>query len=390
MRGGLVGVTALGISILAIALAANIAGSVAAAFALVTLAGIAVLTRLMQRYLARAGVAASVAVLGWAPLAFGGVLWSLGQPLVSSHWRCGTGDLQFFTMGVVVLVAACVLTLGLAIVLSRTRIADGIVRVLAYASVIAGIVVAALAMARRGIEPDAWVDAQPVIASHDVPEATLQGVHVTVSDCGVTLESADGVAKYPEDRMPGYCYPIRVRRDATHGRFIIEEKTTSEWYAFHAYDAQLQSVDVTAHDVRDALKPPAGWVGSAVAGVGAAIAALAIATWLDRRARRLRSGVLAQGTHTGDGWIEIMGSPTKHVPSAQMLPIGPVVFETNPSPAPTYRADGALDVRRVARGTLAEWIDRTLDARASALAFAITAVALSCAPLVAARFIGLF
>jgi hypothetical protein len=124
--------------------------------------------------------------------------------------------------------------------------------------------------------------------------------------------------------------------------------------------------------------------------VGAALAALVLATWLDRRARRLRSGALAQGTHTGDGWIEIMGSGTKHVPAARHLPIGPVIFETRPSTAPTYRADGSMGVERVVRGTLAEWIDRTLDTRASALAFAIAAVALSCAPLLAARFVGLF
>jgi len=133
----------------------------------------------------------------------------------------------------------------------------------------------------------------------------------------------------------------------------------------------------------------AGWAAPSPAWVRRS-SRFAVATWLDRRVRRLRSGKLAQGTHTGDGWIEILGSVTKHVPEAQALPIGPVVFETKPSPAPSYRNDGSMDVRRVARGTLAEWIDRTLDMRASALAFAITAVALSCAPLAAARFAGLF
>jgi hypothetical protein len=395
-RGGLVGVAALGISVLAMVAANAVGGTIAGGFALFTIAGIAILVRLMGRYLARAGVVASVAVLGWAPLAFGGVSWELGRPIVSSSWHCGTGDLQFFTMGVVVLTLACGITLGMSVVLSRTRIADGIVRVLAYASVIAGGVVAALAIARDGIEPDAWVEAQPIIAdSTDTYEATVEGIRVGVADDVVILTSDHGVVRYPEDVGPTgqHGAAMRVRHEHERdrkGRFIIEQKLTTSWYPVHAYDADLASVDVTPHDVRASLKPPAGWVGSAVAGVGAAFVAIGLATWLDRRVRRLRSGKLAQGTHTGDGWIEIMGSATKHVPEAQMLPIGPVVFETKPPPAPTYREDGSVDVRRVKRGTLAEWIDRTLDMRASALAFAITAVALSCAPLAAARFAGLF
>src|SRR5260221_580673 len=85
---------------------------------------------------------------------------------------------------------------------------------------VAGGVVAALGMGRRGVGAGGWVDAQALIGSNAVPEVTAEGVDVTVSDCNVKLETGDAVAMYPEDRMPGYCHPIRVRHDAAPGRFI--------------------------------------------------------------------------------------------------------------------------------------------------------------------------
>lgn len=94
-----------------------------------------------------------------------------------------------------VLIAACGVTLGMSTVLSRTRIADGVVRIVAYASVGAGVIIAGLALVRRGLEPDAWLDAQPILAGADtVSEATTAGVRVNVTGCGVTFSDASSGA----------------------------------------------------------------------------------------------------------------------------------------------------------------------------------------------------
>jgi hypothetical protein len=385
-------VAAIGVTIVAIFFAGT-THSVAGSFALITLTGIAALAFWMRGFLPRAGVAASVAVLGWAPFAFGGVAWELSLPLVASNIRCGTPDANLFMAGVMVLIIVCAVALSLSIVLARTRIADGFVRAGAYASVIAGVAIAALAVQRDGVEPEAWVEQLPILVDISKNhEAEVHGIRVSLDSTGCQVTFGDKVhfVRFPEpaDVQPN-CTALRVRHDPAHGRFVIQYVGTPN-YPARAFDEALEPVDITARDVRDALKPPAGWVGSAVAGVGAAIGALVLATMLDRRARRFRSGALAQGTHTGEGWIEITGSGTKHVSEAQRLPIGPVVFEAREGKAATYRADGSMEISRVRRGTLADWLDRTLDVRASAFAFAVAAVALSCAPLIAARFVGLF
>src|SRR5262249_39708278 len=154
------------------------------------------------------------------PLAFGGAAWELGLPLVASHWRCGTPAANLFMIGVMVLILLCALALGLAMVLSRTRIADGFVRAGAYASVIGGVAIAALAVDRDGVEPDSWVEQLPILvdisAAH---EAEVHGVRVSLvsSGCQVTFGDKVHFVRYPEpaDSAPE-CTALRVRHDPAH------------------------------------------------------------------------------------------------------------------------------------------------------------------------------
>jgi hypothetical protein len=399
--------------------------SVAAVFAIATTLGVLALGRMLRGWAPRAGVTASLVVLAWAPLLLFMCADAVNQPFVTSSMRCGTGLMMFLFFAVPIALAVGFAIFGaVGVAFARAPLVDGVLRVAAAAAVVVGVLVTGLALRKKGVDQDAYVDSLAVVA--DSAGATNGYGFEENRECTVTLPDAHlsvrgwrgsegpyAVAPDPNDpekpvpngeKEHQPCPRRRVLSDARTSTTYVQVMESDpadplrgwrRWEMVTAVQSGTMMRDVSAHDVAKSLRPPRGWIGGAAAGVSLALAALVWAALLRRRLSRLLGGAIIQGTHMGDGWVEIEGDGRRKLTGAVILPIGPVVIEDDPGLSArergaTYRDDGVGPARLVKRGTVADLLDATRDERANAWALALSSVVLSTVPLLAARLHGLF
>ena len=325
-------------SIIAAIGAASLQGhaSVAAVFALLTVLGVLGLGRAFTRYAPRGPIAMSLMVLAWAPIVLFLCVDAVAQPIVTQGVRCGTGMMAFLFFFVPVLLLFGFAILGaVGTVLASAPRADAVLRVGALGATIFGAVVVVAAARRPGAEPDHYTESLAVIAES---EGDAKGVRFGgAPSCAVTLPDARGDVElvWRQPAQQEACPRRRVLLDrVTQMRFVQADEGFG-WTTVAAERAHEQVDYVSTHDIAASLRPPRGWVGGAVAGVSLALAAIVFAALQRRRLSRVLSGAVVQGTHVGDGWVELAGDRRCRLDGDAMIPIGPVVVAETREPAPT-------------------------------------------------------
>jgi hypothetical protein len=366
--------------------------------------------------------AAAWSLLGSAPLLFLGAKMAIGNdPLVTSHWRCGTGD-----VGLMILSPLGFMLLGtlgglFAFVTAAfsARSASATPRGFAArgALIVAAILVAAATL-RALHHPSSdgasqYLDALPTVAVlAPIDRATAR---VTLSpresapaleqltdetrfgditarrtcsegSCTVALQRAG--SPLPAERMWGgggqipADTAVAVRRDTKHGFWIVGGQA-----AFR--DSDLQVTDISVHDVGDDLSAPTGWILGGLSGI-----VIAVTLWIRRRplAQRLlrlddegtREGVLGD-----NGWITFHDdSPARRASPDLALAPGPVVLmalgSSGASATGAYRTEGAQGSDEIVSGTRADLASSLRKRLRDLDALAFVTVAITVSPLVAA------
>lgn len=420
-----VGIAAGGLSVAAFIVAgisrALLDLPVATLTAVLLLAGTPLIARLATwAGVPRARAAAALAPAAVAPFLFAGAGYALGQPIVVSHWRCGTGEMGLIMLApfAVGLLGALGGLVGVALAGRGGRIADAALRGLAlgWLGLAAALLAWAGARAARYPAPDAYVASLPVVATvppvsgapretigrddgsslvddvfiDRVPDLPLEierrctSEHCTfaVARPGEAEAPLDGKRKYMEGGSVRRDAAIPLRRDEVHGFWVAEGGSPD---AYREVASKLQLVDIHARDVGDALSPPRGWLAG---GAGGAL----LAAWLLLRRRRATAALRrAEGATAGTlgegGWITFEGAApaVRAAPELGLSP-GPVLVlapEGGRAPMGAYRGEAPLGAGAVIAGGRAGVIERRRAEIANIDALVISAAMLAAAPLLA-------
>ncbi len=275
-----------------------------------------------------------IAVFVWL-----GAAWALAEPLVSTHWRCGTGDIALLFITPPTLV-----TLGLV-------------------GAVAGLL---LVRAPPGVDKALRVGAWAVLS------------------LGAVLAMAASVRLAHHPAIDTY-FPRTLRVAPDRAALVRHDGSNVQRWAFRR--DTLVPCAVYVSDVAHASAPPVGWVLGAWAGVALAFA------WLLRGDKVLAPPAQRwhQGVHTGGGVVLLDdGSAPTHLPVGVNLPVGPVVMlPIMDARIAGYRDPTAKLPLILVPGTVEDLV-RAHGARAvTRTVLAIASVGLTSAPLLAAAVAGL-
>lgn len=362
-------------------------GEGAALAASVTLAGIA--WKGSPRTAASAGV--EVAVVLGVMVALG-CAWSVAQPLVVTHGRCGTGDIGLpFLLAVI----GCIGAVLASPVALFGRFVPRAALIAAVALTLACAVVAALggrSLAKP--EPDAYMRLFDM-ASIDPGEKT------TVAGKSVVYDATPQSAPLLGDRKCmlavgeshaaveafDSCPTIILAHDPRTNLFLVLRDVSSQPIAIVGADEGRAADVLGVQDFRGRLGAPRAWVFGALGGLAIALLSLVMAMRSLGRARKANEAI--ETVHTGGGWVTIDGVPRNVSDLASHEP-GPVVIVAHDaSRSPTYRDDGAAKIFKAVVGNRAT-LREEAHARVAAWAcVAIASVVTTSAPLWVSRLFGI-
>jgi hypothetical protein len=365
--------------------------SIAATFGALTALGLAWL--LWKKKLeGRAAAVACLAPLGWLPVIVL-MLGVMSEPIVTSHVRCGTGQMGAIVIGP--FIAAFTLLLStLVATLARMRAVDVVVRALTivvwgYVTVITGIAVSHIARP----DPDTYLESLPgqTLALGDSilltdgerltyerkvvprdPTAAPLGKDAG-NERGEVLCTLDGPTTFFA-RQEG-CGRLTVQHDVPADIWFVRSEGMHASQASAFRGRQPEQIDVYPRDVAASLAPPIGWTFGGVLGSLIGLACLL------RARKRTFDGV--EGRLERDGWVKVDGAPPVHIPEAAGLAPGPIVVRLRKTDRGTtsYRDVDGANVLAWRAGTIEETL-LALDARRAALfGLGLTATVLCATPL---------
>jgi len=389
------------------------------------LLGVAVIAAWLAPGRLGAGIAGGVGAT--APVVWLGCMAWIAEPVVTSHWRCGTGDVGIYLIGLVLFGAAAVVG-GAVVALGAGRR----LRLIAAAGAVAGlttlVVLVPGGLARAGNpEPRAWAETLTVVGTLPAvttadgmtwcggnPEADPEalcpaGYECAASRCqrrdevritGKTLHRsctpearcqvsfgtpADGSRSFGEPVELDSRWPVSVRHDAAHDLWLMGES-----FNIIALDgATGEVVDVETRRIADSLAPPRGWVIAGAGGLALALLALLLAAVAWGRAhiaRRARAG--HTDAHGGIAFDDGL-TPQRGISTSSTAP-GPVLaMAQGRHRPPSYRtAEGPASWRTVSGDRVAV-IEHHESKMNAWLNVALSAAWLTAAPLIAASLGGL-
>jgi hypothetical protein len=356
------------------------------------------------------------------PLALGARI-ALGEPVLTSIWRCGTGDIGLLALSPLpfILLGALGGLIAFGITSSPWRRHGGRWLHLLSRGTLALSAILVTAAAFRALHKPStdhatrYLESLPTIAvlppppkpaSAPSPESAAPAQEIVdevrfgdtvarrgcVNDiCSVILLRADAAARSArpdrKQRMSAEVSPqemVRVQQDERHGLWIVDGKR-----AFRAGDLQITDVRVDA--IGDELSAPLGWILGGAAG-------LLLAAALEHRRHRLAQRLLqieaAEAGVLGDnGWITFDDDTAALRSSPDLaLTAGPVLRirrGASGAVAGAYRSEGARSEDEIVAGSR-EDLAAALRARMAGLsALGIAAVLLTAAPLLASWSAGL-
>ncbi|MBW2461654.1 MAG: hypothetical protein JRH11_08405 [Deltaproteobacteria bacterium] len=425
VAGGVSGLAAGTCLFLAVTLAVGTRVVPVASLLAVGLLGVAVVAAWVAPGRLGAGIAGGLGAT--APMVWLGSMAWMTQPVVASHWRCGTGDVGFFMIGIPLFILAAV---GGGVVM--TLAAGRGLRLIAAAGAVAGlttlVVLVPGGLARTGNpESAAWVETLPELGV--LPAVTtIEGrtwctegtgprpgancppgyecatsrcqrrdeVHIagrTLSRsctpegfCQVSFETpADGSPSFGEPVQLESRSPVLVRHDKEHDLWLVGEP-----FNIIALDgATGDVVDVEIRRIADSLAPPRGWVIAGVGGLTLALLALLLAAVAWGRARIARGARAGRADAYGSIAFDDGQSPARGM-SASPTAEGPVLATARGRHRPpSYRTvEGPASWKAVSGERIA--IVQRYESRVNAwLNVALSAAWLTAAPLIAASLGGL-
>lgn len=345
----------------------------------------------------RFGVGAALgALFALTPSVLAGASWALGQPLLTTHFRCGTADMGLPFLAAIAMLGGCVVALPVsAFVSSRAARLNRAAMVLAAALVTVAVlvIVAALASWRRP-QPDDFgrlydhrvaLDVGKTVRLGDVDvdyEPTPFGSSASET-CHLHVAGPHGTRDEPVWAPEHVCPALEVVEGSNMPAVVVRRGTQVDESNLIAIEP---GGELGVRDIASRVGAPHGWIVSSILGVVLAGLALARAS-ASRRRRKVLEGTV-EARHDGGGWVVVDGA-SRHVATLARAPAGPVMVRVRESRPSTYRDDAGPDVVLAWRGSRAEAIDAT---RARATAWALVAVsvtAFACAPLCAARVFGI-
>jgi hypothetical protein len=265
-------------------------------------------------------LAAALAAQGFLPLAGAGM--KLADPLVSSFWRCGSGDIGLVLMAPVPAFIAALVAFALTRWGALRLAARGARVVRAGSFALAAVALAVtitggVAVATRP-QATAFLAQMPEVGT--LPEATLGAAmpvrvdtvgrilvwrRCDANGCEITLRqptAPTGESLYQRVLRRGG-EALRVRYDATLDLAVLEDATTrTPVGAFRVRSAE--PVDVFYATLRGRVAPPLPWFLCAVAGLLLALVEFAASGHHTSELRRwlgARPGTLADGVVRFDG-----------------------------------------------------------------------------------------
>lgn len=407
----------------------RLAGSVAVPVIPITALLLVAATPLIRRQARWAGtprpdLCAAWSLLGVLPLLFLGAKFAIGNdPVLSSHWRCGSGDIGLAILSPIPFALLGTLAGLLAFIAASSREWRGThagLRILSRGALLLGALLVGAAALRAAHKPSTdqtsrYLDALPTIAVLPPPVADGAKVPAPVgesgaampnlvdetrfgdiivrricsrSSCAVALRRVDRA--FPPERMLVGAGSLaeeaeaRIQRDEKHGFWIVGGQV-----AFRDEDLLVTSINI--QDIGDELSAPPGWILGGAAGV---LVALALGYRRHRLAQRLLQIEAATAGVLGDsGWITFDDDrPARRASPDVALAPGPVLLVgrgTGGGAAGAYRADGQLGGSALVAGERDD-LRAALRARLAGLdALGLVAVLLTAAPLVASWTSGL-
>lgn len=344
----------------------------------------------------------AAALLGQSLLPLSGALLKLGDPLVSSHWRCGTGDAMIFMLSPVpafggALVAFAAAYWGAwALGVRGARMVKGVSLVM----ITAVLVLAAVSCATVATRPQARAALTSVPIAGELPRVTLApAMPVRVDTAGPLLvwRSCDQYGCDLSIRQPvaprGESVrgptvrvgdeTLRVRVDRGLDLALFESSAGRMVGAFRLRSGE--PTDVTWGTLRGRIAPPLAWLVCALAGLALSLVVFArsgrvareLARWRDARA-----GMLSE-----DGVVRIEGEATTAVvQGAHTVAPGPVLVFEDAARVP-FREAASVSAGALRVGTRGALEASIAVARAGSFALAAAVALWSALPLIAASLI---
>jgi hypothetical protein len=345
----------------------------------------------------RAAGIMGLATLGWLPEIFL-ILALLREPIVSTHWRCGTG-------------LACAMMIALFATMPLLALSSCVAQGAAYpvldpwlrAASLAVLVIVALAttvgLARmRRPDPDSYVASLPILRVLGPGDSFATGGGTTVTyrktnnpgpTCPESGVSAREQRVFDDLRNPapcviegiegatfGFaCVPLTVRHDAKEDVWIVKDDATSKT-AFAIKGTELRSRDIQIADVARSIAPPTAWTLGGLMGCLLGGVLLVSGVRLERRRASFNA---IEGILREDGWVTIAGRPPVKV-LATSAP-GPVVLRLRGESPASYREAGGGTLETWRPGTLEQARAELQGLAASRYALALTSALLCAAPL---------
>lgn len=338
----------------------------------------------------RAAGIMGLATLGWLPEIFL-ILAFLREPIVSTHWRCGTG-------------LACAMMIGLFATIPLLVLSSCVARGAAYpaldpwlrAAALFALVIVALAttlgLARmHRPDPDSYLASLPIVRTLAPGDSFVTG-----DGTRITYRKRNNPGRAcPESGVPGRdpprcvvegiegavfggafdCAPLTLRHDANEDVWIAKDEAARET-AFAIKGSELRSRDIEIADVARSIAPPTAWTLGGL--IGSVLGGVLFVSGV-RLERRRASFKAIEGMLREDGWVTLAGRPPVKLPQAAAP--GPVVlFLRGESPA-SYREAGGGVVATWRPGTLEQARAELQGLAASRYALALTSALLCAAPL---------
>ncbi|MEO5730218.1 MAG: hypothetical protein ABI134_09205 [Byssovorax sp.] len=407
------------------------AGGVAVPIASLTALLLVAATPLLRRLARWAGtprpeLCAAWSLLGAFPLLALGARIALSDPVLSSTWRCGTGDMGLLALSPIpfTLLGALSGLIAFGVSSSRRQRREGSrLHLLSRGALVLGTILVAAAASRALHKPSTdhaiqYLKSLPTIAVLPPPPPVQAGATDPAPDpdapvrevvdevrfgdiiarrgcknemCSAILLRADGPAPpsrsmklQPVSSQVPPQEPVRIQQDEEHGLWIVGDNR-----AFRAGD--LVITDIRVDTIGDELSAPLGWILGGAAGL---LLAAALEYRRHRLAQRLlqieaaRAGVLGE-----NGWITFDDDARtlRASPDLALSP-GPVLLVRRGAGAAVtggYRSEGTLGEDEIVAGAR-EDLAAPLRARMAALsALGIASALLTTAPLLASWTAGL-
>jgi hypothetical protein len=346
----------------------------------------------------RAAGIMGLATLGWLPEIFL-VLAFLREPIVTTHWKCGTG----LACAMMIALFATIPLLVLSSCVARGAAYPALDRWLRAAALFAVVIVAlattvGLARMHRP-DPDSYVASLPIVRVLGPGDSFVTGDGTKVT---YRRKNNPGLA-CPESGVPGHdrqvfdqrnpprcvvegiegavfggafdCEPLTLRHDAKEDVWIAKDDSTRET-AFAIKGSELRSRDIQIADVARSIAPPTAWTLGGL--IGCVLGGVLFVSGV-RLERRRASFDAIEGILREDGWVTLAGRPPLKLCAAGAP--GPVVLWLRGESPASYREAGGGTVETWRPGTLELARAELQGLAASRYALALTSALLCAAPL---------